>query len=64
MKVRLLYFAHMYGIPLSPELQEDLDLVLRKMPDLHSELISKVLMMPRWFWKTKKNIQNFDFWKY
>lgn len=48
MKVRLLYFAHMYGIPLSPELKEDLDLVLRKMPDLHSELISKVFFLTQY----------------
>lgn len=48
MKVRLMYFAHMYGIPLSTELQEDLDLVLRKMPDLHTELISKVYMLTQY----------------
>ena len=45
MKVRLLYFAHMYNIALSPELQEDLDFVLRKMNDLHGELISKVFFL-------------------
>lgn len=48
MKVRLLYFAHMYNIPLSPELQEDLDMVLKKMPDLHSELISKVFFLTQY----------------
>jgi len=48
MKVRLLYFAHMYNIALSPELQEDLDFVLRKMNDLHGELISKVFFLTQY----------------
>jgi len=45
MKVRLLYFAHMYDIKLSPELQEDLDMILKKVPDLHAELVSKVFFL-------------------
>ena len=54
-----MYFAHMYGIPLSTELQEDLDLVLRKMPDLHTELISKVYMLPCGFLILSKSILKF-----
>jgi len=45
MKVRLLYFAHLYNIPLSPELEEDLAVILQKIPLLHGELISKTFIM-------------------
>lgn len=45
MKVRLLYFAHMYNIKLNPELQQDLDMILKKVPDLHAELVSKVFFL-------------------
>ena len=47
MKVRLLYFAHLYNIPLSPELEEDLAVILQKIPLLHGELISKTFIMER-----------------
>ena len=47
MKVRLLYFAHLYNIPLSPELEEDLAVILQKIPLLHGELISKTFIMAR-----------------
>lgn len=40
-KVRILYFAHMYNIDLSPELEADLSTILKKVPLLHGEMITK-----------------------
>lgn len=40
-KVRILYFAHLYNIDLSPDLQADLATVLKKVPLLHGEMITK-----------------------
>jgi len=40
-KVRILYFAHLYNIDLSPELKSDLATILKKVPLLHSEMITK-----------------------
>jgi translocation protein SEC63 len=45
MKVRLLYFAHLYNIKLTPELEEDLAIILKKVPILHGELISKCFFL-------------------
>ena len=40
-KVRILYFAHMYNIDLSPELEADLSTILKKVALLHGEMITK-----------------------